>query len=852
MLQCTRIRVLRLAAGVGLAAMCCCTSTGFANPVKHSGSVYRFDAGPSEATVDLGATALSVDSVYTPEAGFGWVQAPREGFIRKTLSRSRDAWTIDGVAGPRLEFQADIAPGRWSLWLWIETGIEDADKLELKVLGRNQSLEGQRFKPRTEPRRSMNRIYRVFQTVIDVDSKGLRIELSGGENEVRLLGVSLFQNVDPKTTDRTSLLDQLHQAGRYNSQVSLSELRDQIDAANSEVRSNAVPTYWLEQLELLIVAEQYYSMRGWEWAKEETGLGMFDRLYQAVMLLDGLLGAGAGEKNPLSERALYLRGRILYWLHKQMGGDTEKAAAERDLKRLQAQYPKDQLLKMYLGDRVDTPDPCDQLVSAPNAPAWSVAQREALCRLRQISHWWVNKQQAANGELGGKLGDDVEILRWWTPLVLIGDRTVQQGWEKLAGGILESKQIHNGYARTVADVEHASEFVADSMCMLTVFNDDPRYLDELAYSAKYFGNLWTGYTKAGHRHFRSAWFSSTAVEAAEPKGRDLEYNSRAVKAVRYLTARRPDPQIVKLLHEWSLAWVEAAMRTDKGKPKGIFPASVRFADEAFNGDDPTWYQANMYWDYFEWEHQAGSMMLDQLLYTYTLTRDKRLLEPMFLTLDLIRSEAPALNGVGSESLQKGSRAWVVRTLINRELFWSVVQQWRFMTGDTRWDDLILRHGSPYARYRLTDEESHVVDGLNYLLEHVRYNIPLMTSEAIHTDRVYAPGSQHLKAMLTGDGVPEDLSPYLAVSWEQTSQEFTALVSETGPQRLQATLYCHSPEDERIVMRIWQLLPGKYQLWVEAVGQDAVKRPIVIAGRGQRIPLSLPGQTKVRVRVEPQG
>jgi hypothetical protein len=55
-------------------------------------------------------------------------------------------------------------------------------------------------------------------------------------------------------------------------------------------------------------------MRGWEWANDETGLGLFDRLHQAVMLLDWLLNPGVIPNDPLVGRAMFMRGRRLYWL----------------------------------------------------------------------------------------------------------------------------------------------------------------------------------------------------------------------------------------------------------------------------------------------------------------------------------------------------------------------------------------------------------------------------------------------------------------------------------------------------------------------------------------------------------
>jgi len=54
-------------------------------------------------------------------------------------------------------------------------------------------------------------------------------------------------------------------------------------------------------------------------------------------------------------------------------------------------------------------------VDGKGAPQWAVKQHEAMQRMLKIIYWWVNERQEANGELGGKYGDDVEILRWWLP-----------------------------------------------------------------------------------------------------------------------------------------------------------------------------------------------------------------------------------------------------------------------------------------------------------------------------------------------------------------------------------------------------------------------------------------------------
>jgi hypothetical protein len=802
-------------------------------------AVFHFDAGPVGSKVARDAVLLGVEARYEDGIGYGWRVSPGTSFVRDELARSRDDLTIDGVQGRELVFRADLPPGVWCLTLWVEAGHEDVSSLRVAVQGAARPLGWHAFKPPAEPRRTIQRIYRVYQGPVVVDGEGFQLELSGGQDEVRLLGLSLVRRTAPPTDSRQHLWKALQMDGGYHSQRPLDELARQFDEAVQHDWQDAFCAHWHIRLRLLREAEGFLAQRGWEWANDQSGLGMFERLHQAVMLLDGLLAGEDRPADPLTDRARFQRGRILYWLGRERGGPNEVEGGRRDLQELFDRYPQDRLLAMYVGQKIDTSDPCDEMDPERSAPAWSIAQREALCRLRATAHWWA-RQQADNGELGGKLGDDVELLRWWAPLVLTGDEVAQQAWLKLADGIWQSRHVDRGYARDVRDVEHASEFVADTAPLLTLFHDDSRYVDRLALSAEHFENLWTGRNDRGNRFFRSAWFSSTQLNQQPPHDRDLGYNSRAVKAMRYLVWRRPDPHVTQLLHEWARAWAQAALRTDKGKPRGLIPASVRFPDEAFNGEGNNWYRAGMFWEYFDWEHDCGSMVLDHLLFTYQLTKDESLLEPMFQTLELIENSQRPSTRDRDHPPEAGSPAWAAARLIACELFWSVVEQWRFQGADPTWDHLIRQYGSPYGKYRISGDQRHLVAGLDQLLDDVRYNWPLKTSEAIPTDRVTIERHEHLRAMLTGDGTQESLCPHFAVTWEGTGDQFTALVAGTGGEHLAVHLYHHDPANRTIVMRPWQLTPGTYRLVTRSEGQPPAERLVTVQERGTRIKVSLAG------------
>ena len=825
-------------------------------------NVYRFDAGSSDTST--GHLPLSINTTYSPDLGYGWVQPPDARFSRTNNNRFRDATLHHGVRGQTVQFRADLPAGKWWLTLWMEAGLEDTNTATLTLNDQSTPLAWNQFDPPAEPRTIIQNMYRQLHKPVEVGDDGFQFQLTGQADSVRILAFSLHP-APPATPENKAFISRLASLGSYTTMSynpavhdgsvfeTLTMATDNLADVRESLKSHPEPlfaSYWYDQIGHLVAAERLLAMRGWDWANEETGMSLFERIHQAIMILDSILDRPDITEFPFYERAMFSRGRLLYWLKVEGSAPSEIAGVRKpDLQKLHAMYPDDPLFAMYNGVQIEVPDMCELVPMHTDAPRWAQMQYETLCRLRDIAHWWINEQQAPNGELGGKFGDDVEILRWWPALILSGDTVAFAGWKRLADGVWESGKIRDGYAKNVSDVEHASEFVADTAPVMALFTDDPVYTDRLRPSARHFENLWTGKTPAGNRYFKSSWFSSSELHTDAPKNRDIELNTRATKAIRYLAWKTGDKAVNDLMHEWSNAWREAAMRTDKGKPAGIIPASIRFPDEAINGDNDSWYEADMFWTYFDWKHNAGSMILDQLLFSYSVTKNESLLDPLYATLALVESN---LN-TGNQQPAPGSPAWVANTLVNKAKFWSVVSQWRLYTGDDRFDTLLTTYGPPYLRYRLTGDENHLVKGLQEILDKVRFNTPLLTYEAIHTDRIYVThsgsGSSHLKAMLTGDGVIEDMSPYPAVTWNDTDEMFTALVSDAGPSQLEVQLYSFSKNQDEIEARLWQLDPGSYKMTIRSEEGPIVENELKIKERGQRVRLTLPVQTEVTLSIK---
>ena len=817
------------------------------------------DAG-SANLLAANALLLNAATLYNKDRGYGWLSGKdRQMLIRQDLSKSRNNLTIDSISAQNLKFRIDLQPGTWQMTFSMEAGREYQNSALFLANGKEYKLPWHAFATPAEPRTRLKPEYRLFQGKIDVGGKGLVLEWKGKADKVRLMALQFhprpakLENLQNIQATSAQITLRLKEAGRFDSVVSLEAIMTSLAQIVAKNPQDEFAAYWHHQLSILAKAEEYFTgLRGWEWARKATNLSMFDRYNQAIMLIDGLL-ADADDTHPLYERALYQRGRLIYWLDREGHGNNYAGVAPPELVKLYKRHPDSLLLAMYSNEKIDTPDSCDLLHIPNNAPAWSIAQNEVLCRTKLLSGWWIKNRQDDNGELGGKYGDDVEMLRWWTIPFLAGDETTSIGWRKLATGVWHSDRLEQGYYKKAADVEHASEPISDTAPLLAFLNA-PEYIDRLAFSANHFLKRWTVLNDQGRRYFRSAWFGALTIDKRPPRNRDVPMNGRAAKAVYYYAWSTQDKAVIEGLHQWAKGWKYAAMSTDKGKPAGLIPASIRASDEAINGDEATWYQANMFWDYFNWEHEIGQQVYDLLLFTSQITGDKNLLAPLLASADLVDKFLQTSHNV---TPIKGSVEWALKRLSNEPAFWSLLEQWRLLNEHTQYDTLLKKHGGPYIKYRLTGDKHHLARLADPLLETIRYNFPMRTSEALFTDRVYIARTDgdidplpQILGTLTG-GLRTS-SPYADISWHETPQGFTALVARASRSQLEVETYLFSKVAATISFRLWRLDPGKYDMILVDSEKTTLHQQIDLKNRGHKISLTIKPATEYRIILQHQG
>ncbi len=561
-----------------------------------------------------------------------------------------------------------------------------------------------------------------------------------------------------------------------------------------------------------LLACSYYEGGGWSWAVKGTGMNYTKRLYLAADMLKEM---AADTLHPLYYKSLYLRARIYYWLDKEDGGLYPDTISPDYFTLLSTAFPEHQVLKMYRGENIFFAT--TGITNPKGMPGWAVYQREAVTRMLQIIHWWVNERQAANGELGGKYGDDVEILRWWMPAILGADDSVAiAGHTRLADGVWNSGILEKGFAKRIDDVEHSAELFRDTHAgIFLVKYGDPEYVERCMIGMQHFNEVWTGITPLGHRHFKSYYLSATQVKEEAPYGVDVPLNARALLPGLWTAWYNRNPAILTSFAEWCAAWSADADREENGKPRGVFPAAVTFASDKIGGYKGNWYDADLAYSYYRWESLGHiSELYSHFLGMYAITKDSLYLEP-------IHSVARLMDTTGSNPSEKqmpGSLQWVKNklTIKKEEGFLAnhpmgrVFSMAKKISGNKTYDPYVLQYGDAYNRYETGKDKNILMRGLDSLLPSLRYNFPLFTSEVKFTDRVYIPGSNLLLGMYTGHFGAGYEYPALVATWKNTGKDVAVLVRQGNDTSATVSLY-NSGKARQVTMRTWMLEPGVYKM-----------------------------------------
>ena len=574
---------------------------------------------------------------------------------------------------------------------------------------------------------------------------------------------------------------------------------------------------------------------------------------------------GIENDSPLYPLTYLYRGRMLTWLTLESGSIWNNPELKRVFldkargyfeKAVEA-FPKNKIARMYLGYLIG---PKKLYPAVEGAPEWAVYQREGLERLVDIIEWWIDNRMRKNGEYGGGWGDDCEMWRWWVP-VLIGfdSPKITRAQARFSEALLSQPHMKLGYTTRMSDVEHTAEDSADVITpMMHLEPDNDIWSRRALRLTELMETLWTGRNERGFLQFKSTYFTANKVDTDPKRACDTVYHPRAVQPALLYWQRTGDKKLARLFSAWMDTWVDAAARTERGKPAGIIPTAVHWPDGGIGGLGSDWWDPRNHGEYTLYLYpSAMHLMTHTLLLTHHMTDNSRYLEPI---RSMAKIRLKYLSSPPAKPPAAGSEAWCALKLGGLS---GVIAKYRFLTGSGEFDEFLMKEQSPYLRFRLRGDLNSLVSALRSNAEALRINFPGYTSEVRYTDRVlrfpalfgangilpepvttiHFPNTSLLYSTVTGDFSDAGYFPLNAVRWLTPPRNIAVLVTDAGRDCLTAELFHFGREKRTMSAELYLLDPGEYILTV--TGRDTVKRETLAAntfkvkGRRTRVSFEIP-------------
>jgi len=584
----------------------------------------------------------------------------------------------------------------------------------------------------------------------------------------------------------------------------------------------------------------------------------------------------------LDSSALYpltwlYRGRMVIWYAMESGSVWSIPERRREFfavargffEKYAEAFPKNRIARMYLGHPTG---PDKHYKAAAGAPQWAIYQREGLERLTDIIEWWIDNRMRDDGQYGGGWGDDCEMWRWWVPILIGFDSPkISQAQARFSKALLDQPHMSQGYTTNMSDVEHTAEDSSDAITpMMHLDPENDLWRQHALRLAEYMESLWTGRNERGFLQFKSTYFTADRIDARPARACDTVYHPRAVQPTLLYWQRTGDERLRRLFATWMDTWVDAASRAERGKPAGIIPTAIHWPDGRVGGLGPDWWDPRNHGEYTLYLYpSAMSLMTHTLLLTHYMTGRAKYLEP-------IRSMAEIrlryLNAPPEKAPAAGTESWCASRLGGLT---SVIAKYRFLTGNTQFDEFLAKETSPYMRFGLRGDRSSLVSALRRNAEALRINFEGYTSEVRYTDRVLrfpalfgdngilgqalgtipAPDPSLLYSTVTGDPGDAGYFPLNAVRWMTPPRNIAALVTESADNRFTAELFHFGRRERAVSAELYLLGPGEYRLALttrkDGRSKSLTGYDFAAKGRRTRVSFTLPPQELCVLRIRPR-
>ena len=229
------------------------------------------------------------------------------------------------------------------------------------------------------------------------------------------------------------------------------------------------------------------------------------------------------------------------------------------------------------------PLPPVEIAAAPaGVPAWAWGQTQYLKQVADFVSWWIDNRQV-DGEFGGGLSDDTDLMNQWPGLALMGSEPdkVNASLSGLIEAIYRIGMFTRGLGTIVTDELHVYEEGINAISQSSYLNvGDPLATERLMETAANFSRL-TEVNPQGHRLFVSNYFGGDKIVRETPWQWSKAYSYLILHPGIRLVDYNGSPELKRLLLELADGYL--AHGTQGADGVWSFPAEINWPDGATRG-----------------------------------------------------------------------------------------------------------------------------------------------------------------------------------------------------------------------------------------------------------------------------
>ncbi|HSS20482.1 MAG TPA: LamG-like jellyroll fold domain-containing protein [Pyrinomonadaceae bacterium] len=447
-------------------------------------------------------------------------------------------------------------------------------------------------------------------------------------------------------------------------------------------------------------------------------------------------------------------------------------------------------------------------------PLWAFRQVEQLKNLNRIVTWYIDQRQIENGEFGGGLSDDGDLTNYWPATALMGfdPDKVRQSLLKEMDAFYQQGMFTNGLPTIQADELHSYEEGIQVLGQSLLLDyGDPKQLERAMETSRSLLKI-TGINSAGHRHFRSSYYSGTKIAEEEPWGWSKPSSILALHPALMLVHYNGNPQMKKMI----VGLADGFLAHRKPVPSGAFPRSIaiRFADDA-EAPNNRGNVLPVFWAAWKW------------------TGDKKYLLPFQdlgpRALDSI--PANALDQLGLRQTWGNEIVALMKDGASNQRAGLSLTTAPNPNGQRLNVPPPNNSGLIHFSWQVTGDKHFLESLYASQLEASALREYINTEGSMWIDRIDVPYSELQRARLGGIAlVRNSLYPGHVISWSFApgDEESTAiLVPNATPESMKILVYNLKQAPTKAKLTAWDVTPGEWELvqGVDTDGDDVADRDI---------------------------